>query len=360
METSVAKRRFVERGRRLLGVLLWAALWLPFASYGSDYDHGAQAFKDGRYTEAFEVWAALAESNDARAQFAIGNLYFRGLGVERNPQKSIEWYGKSALQGYAPAQFNLGNAYKHGRGVAKNDSLANEWWRKAAEQGISSAQFNLGMQYYYGRGVAVDKEAAVRWFSEAAENGHPRAAKMFEAARSAVPEEKPGELASTQAPAEPSGTPSAEAAAPEKKPLDTAAAETQPSVSTAPSVVTAEPAETTTALVPAVPPAAPAPAAGGDASEWIAAQPGENYTIQILATQDKESMDALIEQTSFTETFGWFQFEKDNQTWYALLQGSYRYFSRAKVSVQRLPKNIRKKSVWIRRFSDVHRVMNSN
>lgn len=333
MEISVVKRRLVERGRRFLVVLVWAALWVPFASYGSDYDHGAQAFKDGRYTEAFEVWAALAESNDARAQFAIGNLYFRGLGVEQNTQKSIEWYGKSALQGYAPAQFNLGNAYRHGRGVSKNDALANQWWRKAAAQGIPSAQFNLGMQYYYGRGVAIDKEAAVRWFSEAAENGHPRAAKMLETAKSAVPEEKP---------------------------LDTAAAEAQPAVSTAQGVVTAEPAEVTTALAPTEPPAAPAPAGDGDASEWIAAQPGENFTIQIFATQNKSSIDALIEKISFTETTRWFRFEKDNQTWYALLQGSYGSRREAEASVGRLPKNIQISSVWIRRFSDVQLVINAN
>ena len=360
MEISVVKRRLVERGRRFLVVLVWAALWVPFASYGSDYDHGAQAFKDGRYTEAFEVWAALAESNDARAQFAIGNLYFRGLGVEQNTQKSIEWYGKSALQGYAPAQFNLGNAYRHGRGVSKNDALANQWWRKAAAQGIPSAQFNLGMQYYYGRGVAIDKEAAVRWFSEAAENGHPRAAKMLETAKSAVPAEKSGELASTQAPAEPSGTPSAEAAAPENKTLDTAAADAQPAVSTAQGVVTAEPAEVTTALAPTEPPAAPAPAGDGDASEWIAAQPGENFTIQIFATQNKSSIDALIEKISFTETTRWFRFEKDNQTWYALLQGSYGTRREAEASVGRLPKNIQISSVWIRRFSDVQLVINAN
>jgi len=323
MEISVVKRRFVERGRRFLAVLVWAALWVPFASYGSDYDHGAQAFKDGRYTEAFEVWAALAESNNARAQFAIGNLYFRGLGVEQNTQKSIEWYGKSALQGYAPAQFNLGNAYRHGRGVSKNDALANQWWRKAAAQGIPSAQFNLGMQYYYGRGVAIDKEAAVRWFSEAAENGHPRAAKMLEAATATVSEEKPSELASKQAPAEPSSMPGAETAAPEKKILDTAAAD-------------------------------------GEASEWIAAQPGENFTIQLFATQNKDSLDALIEKTSFTETFGWFQFQKDNQTWYALLQGSYGSPEEAEASVNRLPKNILKNSVWVRRFSDIQLVINSN
>jgi hypothetical protein len=360
METPVAKRRLVERGRRFLVVLLCAALWAPFASYGSDYDHGAQAFKDGRYTEAFDIWSALAEAGDARAEFAIGNLYFRGLGVERNPQKSIEWYGRSALQGFAPAQFNLGNAYKHGRGVAKNDSLANKWWHKAAEQGVPSAQFNLGMQYYYGRGVAVDKEAAVRWFSEAAKNGHPRAAKMFEAAKPDEPAEKPRELASTQAPAEPISTPSVEAPAPEEKPLDTTATETQPAVSTAPSVVTAEPAEATVALAPTQSLAAPGVAADGNASEWIAAQPGKNFTIQILATQNKKSMDAFINKTPFTETFGWFPFQKDNQTWYALLQGSYGSPAGAKASVQRLPKNIRKNSVWIRRFSAVHAVMGSN
>src|ERR1039458_7345977 len=64
-----------------------------------------------------------------------------GDGVPTDEIKAVEWYQKSADQGYAAAQFNLGFRYANGRGVPKDDIQAVEWYKKTAEQGDAKAQF---------------------------------------------------------------------------------------------------------------------------------------------------------------------------------------------------------------------------
>ena len=56
-------------------------------------------------------------------------------------------------QGDAAAQYNLGFMYSKGLGVAQDYRQAAKWFQKAAEQGFAWAQANLGVLYYNGQGV---------------------------------------------------------------------------------------------------------------------------------------------------------------------------------------------------------------
>jgi TPR repeat protein len=48
-------------------------------------------------------------------------LYYEGReGVPRDEKKMMEWYTKSAEQGFAIAQYNLGLCYSKGEGVDKD------------------------------------------------------------------------------------------------------------------------------------------------------------------------------------------------------------------------------------------------
>ena len=144
-----------------------------------EYQAGQAAYESGDYELTLNLWLKLANAGDQRAQFGLGTLYFEGLGVELELEKSVLWFRRAGEQGYAPAQFNLGNAYKHGRGVRQDDTAANEWWLRAASQDFAPAQFNLATQYYFGRGVELNETEAIRWYRRAADNGHPRAKEMF-------------------------------------------------------------------------------------------------------------------------------------------------------------------------------------
>ncbi|TGT80740.1 tetratricopeptide repeat protein, partial [Mesorhizobium sp. M5C.F.Ca.ET.164.01.1.1] len=89
------------------------------------------AFKANNYSEAYKEWTALAQKGDAIAQFNVGFLYSRGLGVPLDYSKAAEWWGKAADQDMAVAELNLGLLYSWGKGVQQDDSKAAELWRKA-------------------------------------------------------------------------------------------------------------------------------------------------------------------------------------------------------------------------------------
>ena len=62
-------------------------------------------------------------------------MYVLRYGVEQDYKKAIEWYEKSAIQGYAKAQYNLGAVYGNGEGVRQDKKRAKEWFGKACDGG---------------------------------------------------------------------------------------------------------------------------------------------------------------------------------------------------------------------------------
>ena len=51
-----------------------------------------------------------------KAQYKLGYDYHFNFGVKKDDVKAVEWWRKSAEQGYAPAQVYLGSAYDEGVG----------------------------------------------------------------------------------------------------------------------------------------------------------------------------------------------------------------------------------------------------
>ncbi len=47
----------------------------------------------------------LAEQGDADAQFKLGYLYAKGLGVPVDAKEAERWFGKAAEQGHVGAEF---------------------------------------------------------------------------------------------------------------------------------------------------------------------------------------------------------------------------------------------------------------
>ncbi len=96
--------------------------------------------RGGVYTEpdqanlgtALQVWLAAAQSGDAEAQFYVGQIFEKGLGVDPDFGSAAQWYRKAAEQGYAAAQINLGSLYETGRGVEQDGEEALRWYRRAA------------------------------------------------------------------------------------------------------------------------------------------------------------------------------------------------------------------------------------
>jgi len=124
------------------------------------------------YELAFPAVEAAAERGEVFAQCALANYYYFALGkCKEDFMRAVEWYKKSADNGYAAAQYYLGYCYFKGRGVEQNREKAAELYQKAAEDGYAEAQCNLGYCYYTGKGVTQDYKKAFDWYSRAAEHG---------------------------------------------------------------------------------------------------------------------------------------------------------------------------------------------
>ena len=67
-------------------------------------------------------------------------MYVNGRGVPQDYEKAIEWFTKSAVQGFARAQFNLGWMYAKGKGLMQNYKKAYMWFNLASHNGSSEGQ----------------------------------------------------------------------------------------------------------------------------------------------------------------------------------------------------------------------------
>lgn len=90
------------------------------------------------------------------AQFQVGVMFERGLGVDKNETAAASWYEKSAIQGYSDAQYNLGIMYASGRGLELNQGFALMWLGLAAKQGDKEAK-QLVMDMIAGKLDPVSK-----------------------------------------------------------------------------------------------------------------------------------------------------------------------------------------------------------
>ena len=151
---------------------------------------GLTAYDRGDYSRAFSVFLSLAAGGNANAQYNVGVMYDKGLGVSKDERPAMFWYRKAAEQGRADAQFNLGLMYDMGRGVPKDDQQAMSWYRKAAEQGRADAQFNLGLMYDMGRGVPKDDQLAYFWWLLASVRGDADAVKARDRIESRITPEQ--------------------------------------------------------------------------------------------------------------------------------------------------------------------------
>lgn len=100
------------------------------------FNNAVNLYSKGDYYQAYIQWLKLAEEGHVYSRFAVGLLYERGDGVERNNKKAFEWYYSAAEKGHAHAKYALGEMYKYGLIVSIDESEAQKWFDLAAEQGV--------------------------------------------------------------------------------------------------------------------------------------------------------------------------------------------------------------------------------
>lgn len=110
---------------------------------------------------------------EPQIQYDIGVMYYKGIGVDSDPDIAYRWFCMAANQGHAKAQNDMAVMLSKGIGTKQDSSEAYVWFLKAAEQGYEDSQFNLGLLLSTGEGKGMPQHfsLAYMWFEIAAQNG---------------------------------------------------------------------------------------------------------------------------------------------------------------------------------------------
>ena len=87
------------------------SLTLSFPVLADDLEDAKTAVKQRDYNTAFDLYLPLAEEGNQEAQYALGQMYSKGLGTKQNVTTAASWYEKAADQGHLLSQVQVGRIY---------------------------------------------------------------------------------------------------------------------------------------------------------------------------------------------------------------------------------------------------------
>lgn len=108
---------------------------------------------------AAHLYELAAAAGEPVALFNLGYTYEKGLGVDRDPEISVQWYDRAAVLRNAAAQKGVADFLEDGLRLNGHADVAEamRWYAAAAAQGYPLAQSNLGCCLRKGRsGVPPD------------------------------------------------------------------------------------------------------------------------------------------------------------------------------------------------------------
>lgn len=79
-------------------------IFLLSACTPSNLDKAKQSYAQKDYTEAFNASLKLAKFGDTKAEYAVGYMYFNGLGTLKDEDMGRYWIRRAAASQYAPAE----------------------------------------------------------------------------------------------------------------------------------------------------------------------------------------------------------------------------------------------------------------
>ena len=143
-----------------------------YCSYrlGKHYLYGMGTEID--YQKAYEYFK---QSDNLYAQYSLGVMYQRGLGVTQSDAIALEWCELSADGGNAYGNYEVARHYDYGIGREKNETLAESHYQKAyhsfsrmiKKQEDDNLLYRLGMMTLKGKGCEKDIDKAIVYLEKA-------------------------------------------------------------------------------------------------------------------------------------------------------------------------------------------------
>ena len=107
--------------------------------FAQDFQKGWRAFQIGDYATTMKEWEPLAKQGYADAQYNLGIMNDKGIGVLQDYAEALKLFRLAAKQGYADSQYNLGVMSAIGHGVLQDNLIAHMWYNIASANGNENA-----------------------------------------------------------------------------------------------------------------------------------------------------------------------------------------------------------------------------
>ena len=100
---------------------------LSFMQIAIASDNCIDLVANKHYYKAFNICEKQAKAGEVLSQFALGTLYYQGLGVMADQRQAYQWILKAAEKNLAKAQYNIGLMTANGIGSTVDFAKAYAW-----------------------------------------------------------------------------------------------------------------------------------------------------------------------------------------------------------------------------------------
>lgn len=198
--------KFIRKARFALGGIAAASVLALSAGMPAHatYDAGVQAYMNGQYQQALDLWRRFAVAGDVRSKKILGDIYsgksLEGAKTAATPLEEIPVDNVQALLWYSLAAYHDFTAYQtpsadevnarilaeqrlpdiRARMSTSDVTKAEKLIAQTFESGSAYDIYRLGDMYQKGAGVEKDNTKALQMFSLAKERGVGEASAAYE------------------------------------------------------------------------------------------------------------------------------------------------------------------------------------
>lgn len=89
---------------------------------------------------------------------------------------------------------------------------------------------------------------------------------------------------------------------------------------------------------------------------WLSKQKPDNYTIQLSSSRNENSIIKSYDENNLRGKGGYYHYIHDGVDRYALVSGTYNSIIEANAAIALLPKELHKKTPWVRKIKSLQKI----
>ncbi len=134
---------------------------ISVAAQDRNLESGKFCYSCGNYQDALKHFQKAAAEGYGEAYYYMGKIYHECEDLDmRNYPAAMDMYMNGLLCGFHLGESEIGDMYYSGLGVEKDYDKALEYYLKSNARGLSDANYMLANCYFYGHGTALDHKKA--------------------------------------------------------------------------------------------------------------------------------------------------------------------------------------------------------